>query len=135
MVVCWQASTRTATAYLLTADKFKPTTKLSEYGDQEDTKRDLQIAADGNSETAPFIDKKSGSRFDIAGRCVEGKWKGYCLQPQRFRSGKVVRLVGRIHRHDDLSSRRKKHRKPNPRRNRKPSADDPSKEITGAAEF
>jgi hypothetical protein len=79
VVILWQASTRTATAYRPLAYKFKPATKLSELGEVEDTKFGLEIEADGKSETAPFVDKKTGSRFDIAGRGSEGELKGYCL--------------------------------------------------------
>jgi hypothetical protein len=37
------------------------------------------MVVDGKSELAPFVDKKSGSRFDLAGRGVEGDLKGWTL--------------------------------------------------------
>jgi hypothetical protein len=79
MVVLWQSSTRTAAAYLPTAEKRKTPEKLGTEGEVEAFKAGLEIIADGKSDDAPFLDKKTGSRFDICGRCVEGELKGYAL--------------------------------------------------------
>jgi hypothetical protein len=81
MIVLWQASTLTAAAYLLTAEKHKAPDKLGVEGDVEASKSGLEIVADEKSADAPFLDKKTGSRFDICGRCVDGELKGYTLVP------------------------------------------------------
>jgi hypothetical protein len=79
IVVFWQASTRTAAAYFPTAEKHKPSTRLGVVGEVEAIKSGLEITADGKSDDAPFVDQKTGSRFDIAGRCVAGELKGWAL--------------------------------------------------------
>ncbi|HLW66697.1 MAG TPA: DUF3179 domain-containing (seleno)protein [Gemmataceae bacterium] len=81
VVVLWQSSIRSAAAYLPTAAKHKPPTKLGVEGEIEATKTGLEIVADGKSADAPFLDTKTGSRFDICGRCTEGELKGYTLVP------------------------------------------------------
>ncbi len=81
VIVLWQASTRTATAYFPVAEKFKAARALGETGEVEETMPGLQIEVDSKAEEAPFVDRKTGSHFDIAGRCVEGKLKGWCLKP------------------------------------------------------
>jgi Protein of unknown function (DUF3179) len=79
-VILWQASTRTAAAYSPTAEKRKETNKLGEQGDLIEIK-EVQIQADGKSEALPFVDAKTGSRFDVVGRCREGALKGFTLAP------------------------------------------------------
>jgi hypothetical protein len=130
VVVLWQAATRTATAYRTIAVKYKPTTKLSELGEVEDTKPTLRIAADGKSETAPFVDAESGSRFDVAGRCVEGKLKGYCLQAQ---PAVVVKWFAWAAEYPGTNLHQPK--KPPEEKKEPTKADDAAKEVAGAAEF
>jgi hypothetical protein len=77
--IFWDGTTRTAAAYLPTAEKRAETKELSVQGKVLDTRLGLSIVVDGKSETAPFVDKKSGTRFDMAGRGVEGELKGWTL--------------------------------------------------------
>jgi hypothetical protein len=81
VVFLWQASTRTAAAYSLTAEKHKTPDKLGVEGEVEASKSGLYIVADEKSVDAPFLDEKTGSRFDVCGRCIEGELKGYTLVP------------------------------------------------------
>jgi hypothetical protein len=41
--------------------------------------RPVTLSADGKGGEAPFVDKETGSRWDIAGRAVEGKLQGWTL--------------------------------------------------------
>ena len=41
----------------------------------------VNLAVDGKSGEAPFIDEKTGSRFDVTGRGVAGELKGWTLKP------------------------------------------------------
>jgi hypothetical protein len=69
-VVLWQDSTRTAAAYLPMASPVK----------KEDGKpRTVTLTLDRKGGEAPFVDKETKSRWDIAGRAVEGKLKGWTL--------------------------------------------------------
>jgi Protein of unknown function (DUF3179) len=78
-VIFWDGTTRTATAYLPIAEKREEIKELSKEGKVLDSRHGLDIVADGKSEAAPFVDKKSGTRFDTAGRGVEGELKGWTL--------------------------------------------------------
>ena len=78
-VIFWDRQTRTAVAYLPFAQRRAATKELSKEGEVMETKHELELVADGKSEKAPFLDKKSGTRFDIAGRGVEGELKGWTL--------------------------------------------------------
>ena len=80
-VIFWDRDTKTATAYRPIAEKRAKTEKLSEEGELQESKTDLDIVAGGKSALAPFLDKKTGSRFDLAGRCIEGELKGWTLAP------------------------------------------------------
>jgi hypothetical protein len=69
-VVMWYGSTRTAAAYRPLAappkaDGGKP--------------RPVTLELDAKVAAAPFLDKETGSRWDIAGRAVEGALKGWTL--------------------------------------------------------
>jgi Protein of unknown function (DUF3179) len=79
VVIFWDGPTRTATAYLPIAEKREEVKELSKQGRVLDTRLGLEIVVDGKSETAPFVDKKSGTRFDMAGRGVDGELKGWTL--------------------------------------------------------
>ena len=78
VIILWDGTTRTAAAYLPYARKLE-VKELGQYGKVLDTRLGLDIVADGKSEAAPFVDKKSGTRFDVAGRGIEGELKGWTL--------------------------------------------------------
>jgi hypothetical protein len=67
-VVLWYGPTRTAAAYLPLA--FPP---------KKGSPRAVSLVLDRPKAEAPFTDKETGSRWDIAGRAVEGKLKGWTL--------------------------------------------------------
>jgi hypothetical protein len=69
-VVLWHGPTHTAAAYLPVASA--DTKEKSE-------PRTVTLQRDDKVETAPFVDKETGSRWDIAGRAVEGELKGWTL--------------------------------------------------------
>jgi hypothetical protein len=69
-VVLWYAPTRTAAAYLPWA---------TPPGKRGAASRAVTLVADAKSPRAPFRDKETGSRWDVAGRCVEGDLKGWVL--------------------------------------------------------
>ena len=83
-VVLWYGPTRTAAAYQPVAT---PPTKEHAPGQTPKEKpsqaslptRSVTLAADGKGGPAPFVDKETGSRWDIAGRAVEGQLKGWKL--------------------------------------------------------
>jgi hypothetical protein len=69
-VVLWHGPTKTAAAYEPVAsppkkDGGKP--------------RPVTLEVDRKMSAAPFVDKETGSRWDIAGRAVEGELKGWTL--------------------------------------------------------
>jgi hypothetical protein len=69
-VVLWFEPTRTAVAYL----------SLAAPPDVEaDKRRPVTLAIDRKVAEAPFIDKETGSRWDIAGRAIAGPLKGWTL--------------------------------------------------------
>jgi hypothetical protein len=69
-VVLWYGPTRTAAAYLSVASPPK-----KEGGSPR--RVTLSLAAKGGA--APFVDKETGSHWDIAGRSVEGELQGWTL--------------------------------------------------------
>jgi hypothetical protein len=69
-VVLWYGPTRTAAAYRPLA-----TPPRKEDGEP----RAVTLAADGKGGEAPFVDRETGSRWDIAGRAVEGSLQGWTL--------------------------------------------------------
>jgi hypothetical protein len=69
-VVLWYGRTRTAAAYLPVAS---PPAKV------DGTPFMVTLALDAKGGEAPFVDKETGSHWDIAGRAVEGKLKGWTL--------------------------------------------------------
>ncbi|HEV3256293.1 MAG TPA: DUF3179 domain-containing (seleno)protein [Gemmataceae bacterium] len=70
-VILWQSFTKTAAAYRPLAS---PPTK------DGGTPRPVTLKVDASVTAAPFTDKETGSRWDIAGRAVEGKLKGWTLE-------------------------------------------------------
>jgi hypothetical protein len=71
-VVLWYAPTRTAAAYLPVASPVKK---------DGGKPRPVTLTMDEKAKTgmSPFVDKETGSRWDIAGRAVEGELKGWTL--------------------------------------------------------
>jgi hypothetical protein len=70
VVVLWHGPTRTAAAYRPIA--FPPEKELQ-------APRVVTLVKEGSNILAPFRDKESGSHWDIAGRAVDGKLKGWTL--------------------------------------------------------
>jgi hypothetical protein len=83
VVVLWEPATKTAAAYRPVASpprRFKGADDRTGTPLSPDTRpRKLTLQADAKSAVAPFIDKETGSRWDIAGRAVEGELKGWTL--------------------------------------------------------
>jgi hypothetical protein len=69
-VVLWYGPTRTAAAYLPVASPPKK---------EAGSPRTVTLSLDPKAGGAPFIDKETGSRWDIAGRSVGGALKGWTL--------------------------------------------------------
>jgi hypothetical protein len=70
LVVLWYGPTRSAAAY-------RP--RAMPPAEDGQSARTVTLSLDAKKPTAPFVDKESGSRWDIAGRAVEGKLKGWTL--------------------------------------------------------
>lgn len=70
-VILWQPATRTAAAYLPLASSPKK---------DAGKPRTVTLSRDEKNTGAPFIDKETSSRWDIAGRAVEGELKGWTLE-------------------------------------------------------
>jgi hypothetical protein len=84
--VLWHGPTRTAAAYVLEAApprKFsapRPNKDgVSPPDEQLTTSRPVSLVRDDKDAAAPFVDKETGSRWDIAGRAVAGELKGWTL--------------------------------------------------------
>ncbi len=69
-VVLWYGPTKTAAAYEPVASPPKKDGGAS---------RKLTLQVDPKVPAAPFVDKETGSRWDVAGRAVEGELKGWTL--------------------------------------------------------
>ena len=69
-VILWYAPTRTAAAYRPLASPPKKGTE---------TPRTVNLEMNNALSAAPFVDKETGSRWDIAGRAVEGELQGWTL--------------------------------------------------------
>ena len=68
-VVLWYGPTRTAAAYLPEATA----------PGKKDAPRAVTLAKDGKVPEAPFVDRETKSRWDVAGRAVSGELKGSVL--------------------------------------------------------
>jgi hypothetical protein len=87
VVVLWQAKTNTAGAYLLdaTPPRKHPAPRPDADGVSppdpvpDGPTKAVTLTHDAKVEQAPFVDKETGSRWDVAGRAVEGELKGYTL--------------------------------------------------------
>jgi hypothetical protein len=71
VLVLWYGPTRTAAAYL---------PRASAPEGEAGPARAVTLERDGKDSPAPFVDQETGSRWDIAGRAVEGKLKGWTLE-------------------------------------------------------
>ena len=114
-VILWLEKTKTAVAYRPTAaPSKKESAKL----------RNLTLERDGKSE---FRDKDTGSRWDIAGRAVEGDLKGWTLE---WLDGVEVKWFAwkAEHPHTSIYTQKKADAK-------QAIVKDAIKEIAGAAEF
>jgi hypothetical protein len=70
-VILWYGPTKTAAAYRPIASPPK----------KDDGKpRSVTLEIDNTATAAPFLDRETHSRWDIAGRAVEGELKGWTLQ-------------------------------------------------------
>lgn len=69
-VILWYGPTKTAAAYWPLASPPKKDSSKP---------RPVTLTVDTKMTAAPFIDKETGSRWDIAGRAVEGELKGWTL--------------------------------------------------------
>jgi hypothetical protein len=69
-VVLWYGPTRTAAAYLSVASPPKK---------DGGSPRPVTLAVDAKGGDAPFVDKETGSHWDIAGRAVAGQLQGWTL--------------------------------------------------------
>jgi hypothetical protein len=69
-VILWYAPTGTAAAYLPIAS---PPEK------EKGARQAVTLELDRKAEATPFVDKETGSHWDIAGRAVEGPMKGWTL--------------------------------------------------------
>jgi hypothetical protein len=69
-VILWHGPTRTAAAYLSIASPIKK---------EGGKPRPVTLTRDAKEGASPFVDKETGSRWDIAGRAVEGELKGWTL--------------------------------------------------------
>lgn len=86
-VVLWQPKTKTAAAYVseATPPRKHPAPKPNADGesppdrDPATPKKTVTLKHDGKVPAAPFVDEETGSRWDVAGRAVEGKLKGHTL--------------------------------------------------------
>ena len=66
-VVLWYGPTRTAAIYGTEVDETNPTQSVT-------------LAVDSKVAAAPFVDRETGSRWDIVGRAVDGPLKGRTLR-------------------------------------------------------
>jgi hypothetical protein len=134
-VILWDGNTRTAAAYSPSAEKREEVKELSKEGKVLDSQQ-VEIEADGKSDAAPFIDKKSGTRFDVAGRGVEGKLKGWTLQTA---DAVVVKWFAWSAEHPTTQIYQAKDPAPAVKPKKEPPAKvdpkDAIKEVAGTAEF
>jgi hypothetical protein len=70
-VILWHGGTKSAAAYEPVASSPKK---------EEAKPRAVTLEADYSVERAPFVDKETGSRWDIAGRAVDGPLKDWTLR-------------------------------------------------------
>jgi hypothetical protein len=86
-VVLWQPKTKTASAYRPEASPPGKYAAPKPNADGESPpepasdapKKAVMLKLDAKVPAAPFVDQETGSRWDVAGRAVEGELKGYTL--------------------------------------------------------
>jgi Protein of unknown function (DUF3179) len=86
-VVLWQPKTKTASAYWPEASPPRkyaaPRPDADGVSPPDDTpdgpKKSVTLRRDDKVLAAPFVDEQTGSRWDVAGRAIEGELKGYTL--------------------------------------------------------
>ncbi len=86
-VVLWDGATRTASAY--STEAIAPEKHSAPRPDADGispsatrpvpARRPVTLTLDRKMPAAPFMDKETGSRWDVAGRAVEGELKGWTL--------------------------------------------------------
>jgi Protein of unknown function (DUF3179) len=142
VVVLFQESTQTAAAYRPFAEKRKETKQLSVQGEAIESK-EVALEIRDRNEVAPFVDTKTGSRFDIAGRCQEGELKGWTLATWDSVAVKWfawaaefphTRIYGEKNQ-DPFEEKPKPDPKPETKQDPKAKANDAIREVAGAAEF
>jgi hypothetical protein len=85
--ILWQSQTKTASAYWPEASPPRSYSAPRPNSDGESPadrspdvpKQVVTLRLDAKQPMAPFIDEETGSRWDVAGRAVEGKLKGHTL--------------------------------------------------------
>jgi len=127
VVILWHEPTRCAVAYepLASPPKKGPAPRpLTIERAVQDGKSDLR---------APFIDKESGSRWDIAGRAVDGELKGWTLE---WLDGTQVKWFAWAAEHPTTALFGGQADKPAPKTTKPaPKVNDRIKEVAGTAEF
>src|SRR5437879_3500435 len=86
-VVLWQALTKTGSAYRPEAAPPRKHSAPRPNADGESPpdsapagpKKSVTLRRDDRVPAAPFVDRETGSRWDVAGRALEGELKGYTL--------------------------------------------------------
>ncbi len=69
-VVLWNDATKTAAAYELIAYPI----------DKTKSRKSVTVTRETSDSASPFVDKETGSHWDIAGRATEGELKGWTLK-------------------------------------------------------
>jgi hypothetical protein len=69
-VVLWDAATKTAAAY----------DSIAYSGDRAKSPKSVSLTREAADSPAPFVDKETGSHWDIAGRATDGELKGWTLK-------------------------------------------------------
>ena len=81
IVILFDAEIPAWAAYLPVAEKREPTDQLSTEGKLLEQRSGIELAADQTpGKTGQFLDRKTGTRFDMTGRGIEGELKGWTLK-------------------------------------------------------
>jgi hypothetical protein len=142
VAILWEPRTRTAAAYRPVArqprkyqaprpDKtgVSPPDEgtIEPAGAREAPPRKLSLSVAGKAAAGRFTDKETQSFWDVAGRCVSGKLKGWTLE---WVDGVQVKWFAWAAEHPETTIHPKKEPRPD-----KKSVDRKVKEIAGTAEF
>jgi hypothetical protein len=123
VVVLWQGETRTAAAYHPLATRGT--------GKGEEKPKKVTLRRDDKVREAPFVDTETSSRWDIAGRAVEGTLKGWTLE---WIDGTQVKWFAWAAEHPRTTL----HKSPDKTGEKKPGGkplEEKVREIAGSAEF